>query len=147
MIISCIGDLLTVNTQILPTYPCTQPSDTLAFRNALTKYMETLKQAVLHPGTAGNDLSFPTTSAWWWKDVIIRKSLLEECHGERCVVSLVVHGQNTRLPCSLGLHGLSWHFQHTHCFGEHKMCPCIRLNRQSDSLHTYALLFMQRSTY
>ena len=22
--------------------------------------------------------------AWWWKDVVVRKSILEECSGERC---------------------------------------------------------------
>ncbi|KAF7797254.1 hypothetical protein EIP86_008447 [Pleurotus ostreatoroseus] len=92
--------------KVLPTYPCTQPSDTLAFRNALTKYMETLKHAALHPGTANNDSSSPTTSAWWWKDVIIRKSLLEECHGERfmrLILALSTHAL-LRRPQDLSLY-------------------------------------------
>lgn len=79
--------------QILPTYPCLQPSDTAAFRISLAKYMEALRQNVMHTGHAigaGPDRKGkqPATAsedpaAWWWKDVPVRKSTLEECSGER----------------------------------------------------------------
>ncbi|EMD38994.1 hypothetical protein CERSUDRAFT_47577 [Gelatoporia subvermispora B] len=78
---------------IFPTYPCLQPSDTVAFRVSLAKYIETLRSSVLHPkGTPTNSsrsrskgeiVDATAETAWWWKDVIVRKSLLEKCCGER----------------------------------------------------------------
>ncbi|KAH9947011.1 hypothetical protein B0H21DRAFT_740581 [Amylocystis lapponica] len=81
---------------ILPTYPCLQPSDTTAFRMSLAKHLETLRHGIVYPGHA--DMKPNTTSkknqakvtsvtstanAWWWKDVMVRRSILEECCGER----------------------------------------------------------------
>ncbi|PSR70707.1 hypothetical protein PHLCEN_2v13437 [Hermanssonia centrifuga] len=85
--------------KILPTYPCTQPADTLAFRTALTKYLESLKHDALHSKSANKDSE---ESAWWWKDIIIRKSLLEECAGDRF----------TRLLLALSTHAL-WSYTST----------------------------------
>ena len=65
-------------------YPCVRPSDTVAYRTALIKHMEGLKHSALHPTIAGG-------SAWWWKDVIIRKSLFEECFGERYCPRIFVY--------------------------------------------------------
>jgi hypothetical protein len=83
-------------TQILPTYPCLAPADTTAFRTSLAKYLETLRHSAIYPkhGSVNASSSIrnkgkdkETTSeaieAWWWKDVVVRKSLLEECAGER----------------------------------------------------------------
>ncbi|KAG6844536.1 hypothetical protein H0H87_006126 [Tephrocybe sp. NHM501043] len=80
---------------ILATYPCAAPSDTLAFRTSLSKYLETLRHGSVFPlsnATAGGSggkgkgkesVKSPNVVAWWWKDVVVRKSLLEECAGER----------------------------------------------------------------
>ncbi|KAG6910057.1 hypothetical protein DXG01_013503 [Tephrocybe rancida] len=75
---------------ILATYPCVAPSDTLAFRTSLSKYIETLRHNSVYPTSKGA-ISGPKpkgkeqvrVAAWWWKDVVVRKSLLEECAGER----------------------------------------------------------------
>ncbi|CCM02621.1 uncharacterized protein FIBRA_04724 [Fibroporia radiculosa] len=77
---------------LLPMYPCLQPSDTTAFRISLSKYLESLRHNIIHPCHAeGKKISdnekhqgrqtIPPAS--WWKDVVVRKSLLEECCGER----------------------------------------------------------------
>ncbi|KDQ51080.1 hypothetical protein JAAARDRAFT_41556 [Jaapia argillacea MUCL 33604] len=77
---------------ILPSYPCLQPSDTTAFRLSLSKYIETLRHRSLHSAkqppqarrpAKGEESSSEQGIAWWWKDVIVRKSLLEECSGDR----------------------------------------------------------------
>ncbi|CDO68363.1 hypothetical protein BN946_scf184815.g10 [Trametes cinnabarina] len=83
---------------ILPSYPCLQPSDTTAFRIALAKYMEAIRNSVTHTTHAVDRASDPSSShkrpiprrgganassAWWWKDVVVRKSILDECAGER----------------------------------------------------------------
>ncbi|EPT03072.1 hypothetical protein FOMPIDRAFT_97971 [Fomitopsis schrenkii] len=84
---------------ILPTYPCIQPSDTTAFRVSLSKYLETLRHSSIYPShgedkqriqdptrgpaTKNSDVPQPQAAAWWWQDVVVRKSLLEECSGER----------------------------------------------------------------
>ena len=79
--------------QILPTYPCLQPSDTTAYRIALAKYLEGLRNAIAHTSRAqtndpkGKQRATPAedeASAWWWKDVVVRKSILDECSGDRC---------------------------------------------------------------
>ncbi|KAF7964598.1 hypothetical protein HWV62_5089, partial [Athelia sp. TMB] len=80
---------------ILPTHPCASPGETTAFRTSLTKYLEGLRHDTLYPKSAplarintkgkapevGVEDDF--VQAWWWKDVLVRKSLLEECAGER----------------------------------------------------------------
>ena len=67
--------------QILATYPCRQPGESLAFRTSLAKYIEGLRhQCIFAKGDAAE------TAAWWWRDVVVRKSLLEECAGEKCCV-------------------------------------------------------------
>ena len=61
------------------------------------KYLEALRNAVVHkaPGsdpTASSKGKRPASAAavsgdegtaWWWKDVVVRKSILDECCGER----------------------------------------------------------------
>lgn len=75
-------------------YPCGAPADTTAFRTSLSKYLETLRHIAVYPKTASINTSSRDKSkatetatdaldAWWWKDVVVRKSLLEECAGER----------------------------------------------------------------
>ncbi|KAJ7748692.1 hypothetical protein B0H16DRAFT_1276242, partial [Mycena metata] len=67
---------------VISTYPCVQPTETTAFRTSLAKLLETLRHSYMSSGRA--DSKTPTAnSAWWWKDVMARKSLLEECTGER----------------------------------------------------------------
>ncbi|KAH9967442.1 hypothetical protein BC827DRAFT_1174206 [Russula dissimulans] len=78
---------------LFPTYPCSQPSDSVAFRAVLTKYLEGLRNHVVRPETLSK---FQRTSPdpWWWKDVVVRKSLLEECTGnrfERMIIALSTH--------------------------------------------------------
>lgn len=80
--------------QILPTYPCVQPSDTVAFRTSLAKYLESLRHQSIYPsskasvGAGGKVVGKSVLEnnnhlAWWWKDVMVRRSLLEECSGEK----------------------------------------------------------------
>ncbi|KAI0358277.1 hypothetical protein OH77DRAFT_1494526 [Trametes cingulata] len=80
--------------QILPSYPCLQPSDTTAFRIALAKYIESMRNSIVHTTHAGEKSSElkgkqpaspapDETPAWWWKDIVVRKSILDECCGER----------------------------------------------------------------
>ncbi|KAJ4470235.1 hypothetical protein J3R30DRAFT_3809189 [Lentinula aciculospora] len=59
---------------ILPTYPCIKPSETTAFRTSFAKYLEALRQSCIKENT---------TPSLWWRDVQTRKSLLEECTGEK----------------------------------------------------------------
>ncbi|KZT70848.1 hypothetical protein DAEQUDRAFT_810432 [Daedalea quercina L-15889] len=88
---------------ILPTYPCLQPADTTAFRISLAKYLEALRHSSLYPSHGedrrkGKDdtkksADTPQRHAWW-QDVVVRKSLLEECSGERferLLLALSIH--------------------------------------------------------
>ncbi|OCH86938.1 hypothetical protein OBBRIDRAFT_837763 [Obba rivulosa] len=61
---------------VFPVYPCLRSSNTVAFRVSLAKYLE---------ATRNDEQRIEATAetAWWWKDVIVRKFLLEECYGER----------------------------------------------------------------
>ena len=71
--------------QVLPTYPCVQPSESVAYRTSLAKYLDNLRH---HPTSSSNTQILKgkgSDMAWWWKDVTIRKSLLEECVGEKYV--------------------------------------------------------------
>jgi hypothetical protein len=73
-------------------HPCNKPSEVVAFRTSLAKYLETLRQDSLksrkpEEKTNAKDkgaVGSPSI-AWWWKDVVVRRSLLEECTGERLV--------------------------------------------------------------
>ncbi|KAJ7619989.1 hypothetical protein DFH06DRAFT_949532, partial [Mycena polygramma] len=50
------------------------------------------KQA--RPESKTSAVSGAKSVAWWWKDVVVRKSLLEECAGEqfeRLVLALSTH--------------------------------------------------------
>ncbi|KAJ6504482.1 hypothetical protein DFH09DRAFT_1201236 [Mycena vulgaris] len=78
--------------KVFPTYPCLQPADTMAFRSSLAKFLETLRHKSLFPNDHGKQTqlgsktpskSLVANGAWWWKDIVVRKSLLEECGGER----------------------------------------------------------------
>ncbi|KAF7345583.1 hypothetical protein MVEN_01577000 [Mycena venus] len=79
--------------KVISTYPCLQPADTAAFRSSLAKYLENLRHTSI-PQKEPSSKSRPNgktispvagarSVAWWWKDVVVRKSLLEECAGER----------------------------------------------------------------
>ncbi|KAG7444424.1 uncharacterized protein BT62DRAFT_934083 [Guyanagaster necrorhizus] len=78
--------------KILPSYPCLKPADTTTFRNSLAKYIENLRHQAI---ASSADAESPTANvAWWWRDVVVRKSLLEQCEGEkfmRMVVCLSTH--------------------------------------------------------
>ncbi|KJA14143.1 hypothetical protein HYPSUDRAFT_208948 [Hypholoma sublateritium FD-334 SS-4] len=69
---------------ILATYPCHQPGESLAFRTSLAKYVEGLRHKCIF---AKGDAAEP--AAWWWRDVVVRKSLLEEF--ERLILALTTH--------------------------------------------------------
>ncbi|GBE86319.1 predicted protein [Sparassis crispa] len=99
---------------ILPMYPCLQPSDTTAFRVSLTKYLESLRHGIVHTNhkVSNSDNkgkmrdSTDTAGAWWWKDVVVRKSLLEECAGERferLLLALSTHALFKKLSASPAL--------------------------------------------
>ena len=86
----CIQSLF----QLFPTYPCSQPSDSVAFRAVLAKYLDALRNQAIRPETLpklqstsskGKCPPAPGTTPdpWWWKDVVVRRSLLEECTGNR----------------------------------------------------------------
>lgn len=66
----------------------------MAFRTSLAKYAEALRHRNIYANTSGpskgnSNSKEPTTRvAWWWKDVVVRKSLLEECSGDRLVVGI-----------------------------------------------------------
>ncbi|KAJ7036637.1 hypothetical protein C8F04DRAFT_1095201 [Mycena alexandri] len=79
--------------KIISTYPCVQPAETTAFRTSLAKFLETLRHSSMPSGRT--DSKTPAAnSAWWWKDVVVRKSLLEECAGEkfeRLILALSTH--------------------------------------------------------
>ncbi|KAI0642389.1 hypothetical protein C8Q79DRAFT_1121778 [Trametes meyenii] len=79
---------------ILPTHPCLQPSDSTAFRIALSKYIEAIRNGLVYTTRAGEKPPDPKGKqraspahedpiAWWWKDIVVRKSILDECCGER----------------------------------------------------------------
>ncbi|KAJ7114000.1 hypothetical protein C8R44DRAFT_676439, partial [Mycena epipterygia] len=81
--------------KVLPTYPCAQPADTSAFRTGLAKILEKLRH---QPGSK--------SLAWWWRDVVVRKSLLEECAGERferLLLALSTHALAKGSACNVEL--------------------------------------------
>ena len=71
--------------QLFPSYPCSQPSDSVAFRAVLAKYLEALRNQAIRPETLSTSSKgkSPAPDPWWWKDVVVRRSLLEECTGNR----------------------------------------------------------------
>ncbi|KIM34244.1 hypothetical protein M408DRAFT_36372, partial [Serendipita vermifera MAFF 305830] len=94
---------------LLPMYPTKKPADTVSFRNAVVKYFEGLRAVALKPPPAksgsisrglGRANQPPSNEdsvkvhGWWWKDVLVRKSLFEECTGarfERLLLSFSIH--------------------------------------------------------
>ncbi|KAL4255990.1 HAUS augmin-like complex subunit 6 N-terminal domain-containing protein [Pleurotus pulmonarius] len=92
---------------MLPSYPCVQPADSTAFRVSLTKYLETLRN---HHRDSKSDTSAPlakdSVSMAMWKDTVVRKSLLEECAGERferlilCFSTHAIFQRTKRAPVS-----------------------------------------------
>ncbi|KAJ7773613.1 hypothetical protein DFH07DRAFT_801257 [Mycena maculata] len=77
--------------KVISTYPCLQPAEITAFRTSLAKFLENLRHTSIFPSSThpakqlrpGTKAISPLAVAWWWKDVVVRKSLLEECAGER----------------------------------------------------------------
>ncbi|KAG5634664.1 hypothetical protein H0H81_001208, partial [Sphagnurus paluster] len=72
------------------TYPCAAPSDTVAFRTSLSKYLETLRHNLIYPssskpvvGASAKPKRNDAAKDSGLVDVLVRKSLLEECAGER----------------------------------------------------------------
>ncbi|KAJ6580719.1 hypothetical protein B0H19DRAFT_982261 [Mycena capillaripes] len=98
--------------KVISTYPCLQPIDTTAFRTSLAKYLENLRHASIFPAAPSKQprpdsklISGATGVAWWWKDVVVRRSLLDECAEEkfeRLVLALSTHallkGSATHVP-------------------------------------------------
>ncbi|KAF9529598.1 hypothetical protein CPB83DRAFT_893403 [Crepidotus variabilis] len=78
---------------ILGSYPCSQPSDSLAFRTSLTRYLEQLRhQSIYHAKSSSRQLSKSQelkSPTFWWKDVVVRKSLIEESAGEKFVQAYI----------------------------------------------------------
>ncbi|EDR02692.1 uncharacterized protein LACBIDRAFT_308251 [Laccaria bicolor S238N-H82] len=89
-------------------YRCLQPSETVAFRTSLSKYFETLRHHSRYPSlktslgaSAGKAKAKELrteaeslTTAWWWRDVVVHKSLPEDCFGEkfeRLLLSVSMH--------------------------------------------------------
>ncbi|KAF8524210.1 hypothetical protein JB92DRAFT_2881529 [Gautieria morchelliformis] len=120
------------------TYPCLQPSDTVAFRVNVTKYLEALRTTVTRPSLQGptsqrripaGKASSPNSQlgstgkspcpspqensspvAWWWSAIVVRKSLLEECSGDRfekLLLALSTHALFVQVPFSSPLHSLN----------------------------------------
>ncbi|KAF7371182.1 hypothetical protein MSAN_00753700 [Mycena sanguinolenta] len=80
--------------KVISTYPCVQPADSTAFRTSLAKFLQDLRHSSVFPAGPSGQHGQPSgktipppaeakTVAWWWKDVVVRKSLLEECAGEK----------------------------------------------------------------
>ncbi|KAJ6580705.1 hypothetical protein B0H19DRAFT_1017162 [Mycena capillaripes] len=92
--------------KVIPTYPCLQPADTTAFRTSLAKYLENLRHASIFPAAPrkqprpNSKLISGAPGAWWWKDVVVRRSLLDECAGENWGLSF------ERLVLALSTHAL-----------------------------------------
>lgn len=99
-------------------YPCCRPSESLAFRTNLAKYLVQLRHHSIHSlrsssNSAGGDSGSP--AAPWWGDVTVRKSILEESAGEKCVYDVVhslyhsivkYYHRFDRLMLSLSTHAL-----------------------------------------
>ncbi|KAJ7239605.1 hypothetical protein B0H12DRAFT_1326620 [Mycena haematopus] len=101
--------------KVIPIYPCLQPGDSTAFRTCLAKFLQDLRHSSVFPAGPSGHYGQPNVKtvpplaevkavAWWWKDVVVRKSLLEECAGEkfeRLVLALSTHallrGSATRI--------------------------------------------------
>ncbi|KAI0313204.1 hypothetical protein OF83DRAFT_1142519, partial [Amylostereum chailletii] len=79
---------------LLSTYPCSQPSDSTAFRAGLTKYLEGVRAKATR--TDSEDAS----AGWWWKDVVVRKSTLEECAGERFERIIIALSSHALFSCA-----------------------------------------------
>ncbi|KAJ4466801.1 hypothetical protein C8R41DRAFT_925978 [Lentinula lateritia] len=77
--------------EIFPVYPCIKPSETIAFRTSFAKYLEALRQSCIK----GND-----ASSVWWRSVQARKSLLEECTGEKFLRLLLAFSTQVLLRLS-----------------------------------------------
>ncbi|KAI0255701.1 hypothetical protein BJV78DRAFT_566615 [Lactifluus subvellereus] len=107
---------------LFPTYPCSQPSDSVAFRAVLAKYLEGLRNQVVRPETLSKSQSTSskgkssglgtTLEHWWWRDIVVRKSLLEECTGirfERMIIALSTHAlfANTAESLNTSASGIS----------------------------------------
>ncbi|KAF8199033.1 hypothetical protein BJ912DRAFT_686658 [Pholiota molesta] len=68
----------------------------LAFRTTLTKYLENLRHQCIYPSSSRSSASSGTSAkskpsnevkdnseqAWWWKDVIVRKSFWKSARGQ-----------------------------------------------------------------
>ncbi|KAL0581774.1 hypothetical protein V5O48_000251 [Marasmius crinis-equi] len=85
--------------KILNTYPCSKPTDSPVFRASLAKYLENTRHSSLRSTTATLKAFQETDNIkTWWKDAIIRKSLLEECAGDKSGVMDVPTGSGTSDP-------------------------------------------------
>ncbi|KAE9404344.1 hypothetical protein BT96DRAFT_813623, partial [Gymnopus androsaceus JB14] len=70
-------------------YPCLKPAETTAFRTTFSKYLEALRQHAIKEGTSV-----------WWRDVQARKSLLEECSGDKFLRLFVAFSTHVLLTAS-----------------------------------------------
>ncbi|KAJ7147703.1 hypothetical protein C8R43DRAFT_1010465 [Mycena crocata] len=94
--------------KVIPTYPCAQPADTTGFRTSLAKFLENLRHGSVFPASGKQPRAGPKASsgslnvAWWWRDVVVRKSLVEECAGERFERMLLALSTHALLKGSAG---------------------------------------------
>ncbi|KAF8826215.1 hypothetical protein HHX47_DHR6000665 [Lentinula edodes] len=79
-------------------YPCIKPSETIAFRTSFAKYLEALRQSCIKENAA---------SSVWWRGVQVRKSVLEECTGEKFLRLLLAFSTQVLLRLSPNPHTLS----------------------------------------
>ncbi|KAJ3901137.1 hypothetical protein F5879DRAFT_353731 [Lentinula edodes] len=84
--------------KIFPVYPCIKPSETIAFRTSFAKYLEALRQSCIKENAA---------SSVWWRGVQVRKSVLEECTGEKFLRLLLAFSTQVLLRLSPNPHTLS----------------------------------------
>ncbi|KAL0063513.1 hypothetical protein AAF712_009610 [Marasmius tenuissimus] len=95
LVVCCEGSRASAK-KILPTHPCSKPTDSPVFRASLAKYLEQLRHGALRSSssTSTSLKSQGTTDKPWWGDIVVRKSLLEECAGDkfmRLIVSFSTH--------------------------------------------------------
>ncbi|KAJ3875318.1 hypothetical protein F5051DRAFT_442516 [Lentinula edodes] len=79
-------------------YPCIKPSETIAFRTSFAKYLEALRQSSIKETAA---------SSVWWRGVQARKSVLEECTGEKFLRLLLAFSTQVLLRLSPNHYTLS----------------------------------------
>jgi hypothetical protein len=71
------------------------------------------------PQSASQRTSTPTVNGWWWRNVVIRKTILEECTGEKfekLLLALSVHALMGQSMYQFGEYHLTQDFINTYDF-------------------------------